>query len=232
MVGQRPTVGDTITVVRWVAAPPGAVLEARPPADSSIATLAAPPVLVREGDSVRVTYSLALWAPGSSDLTLPGVIVVRPDGQVDTLADFHQSVTVASVLPGGRDPKSIAPMRPSTWIPHGARSVLPFAVIIPLALVVIALLQWRWWRRPRTVPPAAVPPTPHLTTARVDAWIAAGESRLVLDFVAAMTRDQEDFADWRARADALRFALAHDPELAALAREGVHRIGRDRAAAS
>ena len=53
--------------------------------DSTTATLTAPPVLTREGDSVRVAYTVAVWVAGHNDLVLPGAIIVEPSGRVDTL---------------------------------------------------------------------------------------------------------------------------------------------------
>jgi hypothetical protein len=95
--------------------------------------------------------------------------------------------------------------------------------------VISALLWWSWRRRGPT-PPAeyetAAPPA--LTEARIDAWIDAGESRLALEHLSWLVRDRADFADWRARADTVRFAPGGDVAVAALVREGWAQLG-DRA---
>jgi hypothetical protein len=221
---QHPTVGDTLTIIRRIAAPPGAVIDARAPLDSSVATLALPPVLSRERDSVRIAYTLAVWSAGHNDLVLPGPIVVSLTGQVDTLPDTHVALDVVSVLPSGQRATTIVPKHARPWIPQAAVSVLPFAVLLPIALIVAAVLQW-WWRRPGLPAPVAVSiPVPLLTEARVEAWIAAGEARLALDHLTSMARDRVDLVDWQARADAVRFTAGGEAELARLAREGFRRV--------
>jgi hypothetical protein len=220
-----PTVGDTVTIVRWISAPAGAVIEARPPADSAIATLTAPPVLTREGDSVRVSYTLAVWVAGHNDLVLPGAIVVEPSGRVDTLADNHVALNVASVLPAAKSVAAITPKTARPWLSRSYRSELPFAVLLPAAIIGVVLLQW-WWRRLGPAPAAMLPapaPAP-LTDARVSAWVTAGEARLALDHIAWMIRDRADFADWRQRAAAVRFAPGGDSTVAVLVAEAWSRL--------
>ncbi len=224
MTMQHPTVGDTITIVRRIAAPADAVIDARPPLDSSVATLALPPVLSREGDSVRIAYTLAVWSAGHNDLVLPGAIIVDLTGRVDTLPDTHVALDVASVLPAGQTAATVVPKHARPWIPQAAVSVLPFIVLVPLALLIAVALQW-WWRRPGVKPPATVPTlVPLLTDTRVEAWIAAGEARLVLDHVTWLARGRADMADWRTQADAVRFTAGTDAELVALARDGFRRV--------
>lgn len=220
-----PTVGDTVTIVRWIAAPAGAVIEARPPTDSATATLTMPPVLTREGDSVRVAYTVAVWGAGHNDLVLPGAIIVEPSGRVDTLADSHVALNVASVLPVARSAAVIAPKTAQPWLPRSYRSELPFAVLLPAAILGVVLLQW-WWRRLGPAPAAvaaALTPVP-LTDARVAAWVSAGEARLALDHIDWMVRDKPDFADWRQRAAAVRFAPGGEPVVADLVREAWSRL--------
>jgi hypothetical protein len=223
-----PTVGDTITIVRWIAAPAGAVIEARPPTDSATATLTAPPALAREGDSVRVSYTVAVWGAGHNDLVLPGAIIVEPSGRVDTLPDSHVALNVASVLPAAKSVAAITPKTARPWLPRSYRSELPFAVVLPAALIGVLLLQW-WWRRLGPLPAAIVPgPAPALLTdARVSAWVAAGEARLALDHIEWMIRDRADFADWRQRAAAVRFAPGSDATVAVLVAEAWSRITGD-----
>jgi len=221
---QLPTVGDTVTVVRHVNAPPGAMIEARAPVDSNIATLVGPPVLTREGDSVRIAYSLAVWRAGHNDLVLPGAIIVDQRGHVDTLADGHVPLDVATVLPAARSVSVIPPKAAGGWFHRAERSELPFAVFLPLALLVMLALWW-WWRRRGPRPgPDRTPAAPALTDERINAWVEAGEARLALEHLSALVRDRGDFADWRARADVVRFAAGDDAAVAALVREGWSRL--------
>jgi hypothetical protein len=217
-----PTVGDTITVVHRVAVPQGAVVEVRPLTDTSIATLVGQPVMTREADSVTITYTLAVWSPGAGTLVLPGPVVVDMRGTVDTLADALMPIKVASLLPAGKPAAAIAPKTAVPWLPHLDRSMLPFATLVPLALLVVGLVQWGWRRRGApfvlATTPGAVTP---LTDARVAAWLEAGESRLLLDHLDALVRNRADFDAWRERAALLRFAAVPDAAVEALVREGL-----------
>ncbi|HEY4322246.1 MAG TPA: hypothetical protein VGM77_13855 [Gemmatimonadales bacterium] len=223
-MGQQPvpTVGDTITVVHRVAVPQGAVVEVRALTDTSIATLVGQPVMTREADSVSITYTLAVWAPGEGTLVLPGPVVVDMRGTVDTLADARMPITVASLLPTGKPAATIAPKTAVLWLPHLDRSMLPFATLVPLALLVVGLVQWGWRRRGapfvQTISPVVAMP---LTEARVAAWLAAGESRLLLDHLEAQVRGRPEFDDWRGRAELLRFAAVPDAAVEALVHEGL-----------
>jgi hypothetical protein len=225
-----PTVGDTFTIVRHIAAPAGAVIEARPPTDTTIATLITAPAITREGDSVRIAYTVAVWAPGHNQLDLPGAIVVSLRGKVDTLPDVVIPLNVASVLPAGKSAAALAPKPAHRWIAGGETSMLPAAVLLPIALVLIALLQWRWRARGR---PALVPtqlPPALLTADRVERWLAAGEARLALAHLEWQLRERDDLAEWRARADALRFGAVDSPELDQLVREGWAQVAEERPA--
>jgi len=221
----KPTVGDTVTIVRRIVAPPGAMIDARPPVDSAIATLVAPAVVTRDGDSVQIAYSLAVWTAGKSDLVLPGAVVVDQRGHVDTLPDTHIPLDVASVLPAARTPNVIPPRSAQPWVQRAERSDLPFAVLLPLVLVVVLGLYW-WWRRrgPELPHLPSEPAAPPLTAERVELWLDANESRLALDHLVWMVRDREAFANWRERATAIRFAAGNDAAVESLVREGWQRL--------
>lgn len=219
-----PSVGDTLTIVQRIAAPPGAVVQARGPADSMVATLVAPPLVQREGDSVRIAYTVALWAPGRSDLRILGPIVIPLRGRVDTLADAHAAVVVRSLLPTGREPGRVPPRAPGGWVPRSDESLLPFAVLIPIAIGLLALLAWRWRRRGRAPAATEAAPMPVIPVQRVEQWIAAGEVRLALEHLEAASASLPGFEAWREAAESLRFSVGHEAELADLAREGVRRL--------
>lgn len=215
-----PTVGDTVTIVRHIVAPPGAVIDARAPIDSSIATLVGPPLLTREGDSVRIAYTVAVWTAGHNDVVFPGVVIVDQRGRVDTLPEAHVPVDVSTVLPA-RAPGTIAPHPARPWLIGENMSALPFAVLLPLAIALVVLLQWRWRRRgPAPTVVVGAPPVPPFTEARIAAWTAAGESRLALEHLDAALRDRADCAEWRAKVATVRFADGNEALVDELVREG------------
>ena len=223
--GQAVTVGDTLTIVQRIAAPPGAVVQARAPEDSTLATLVGAPVITREGDSVRIAYTVAVWAPGRSELVLPGPVVIAMDGRVDTLARARVRLDVRSLLPGGLSPAKVTPRSAHPWVPRADPTVMPFATLLPFALVMIALLHWRWRRRGHPLVPAMLLSKSLVDRERLDRWLAAGESRLALEHLEWLTRTREDMAEWRGRVDAVRFARSTESELSALVTEGCQRAG-------
>ncbi len=217
----RLTVGDTTTIVVRVAVPRGALVEPRDPADSSLVTLFGPPRVNREGDAVRIAFKVSLWAPGQHTLVIPGAIVVRLDGRIDTLPDARVLLNVASVLPAGQPAGRVTPRQASPWVPRADRTLLPWAVALMLLLLISPLAWWRWRRRgPLPVAPSAprIPPPGH---ARVAAWVAAGEARLALQHLEVALRDSPAAAAWLAREAAIRYAPATAEELAALSHEGL-----------
>lgn len=216
----RRTVGDTLTIVQQVRTVPGAVVQPRTLIDSSLVTLLAPPSMTRNGVNVQIAYRVAVWQPGTNDLTLPGPVVVTPDGRVDTIADYHVQLQVASVLPSGKVATAIAPKAARSVIPRGDRTVIPFLLL--LGLLAVATAFGRWWLRrrgPEPVLPAVLPAAP-LDAEQLERWLAAGEAQLALRHVEARLRDRPELAEWRARSAAARYAAGGDAELAALVREG------------
>lgn len=225
----RPTVGDTTTVVYRVLVPPGALVQPRAPTDTTIATLLGSPVVTREGDSVRVAFTVTLWAPGRHTLVLPGALVVRTDGRIDTLPDSRVLVDIASVLPSGRAVATVTPKQARPWVARADRTLIPWAVAAALLLVVTATAIWHWRRRgpmPTVLPPRASPP---LDVDRLAAWIAAGEARLAVQHLEVALRGCTDAAEWVERAAALRFAPEAGAELAALADEGLRLLAGESA---
>ncbi len=224
---QAPTVGDTLTVVHRVPLPAGALLEPRGPTDSAIATLVGAPIVQREGDSVRIAYTLAVWAPGRHQLVIPGAVVVGGDGRIDTLPDATVALRVASVLPERVAPESIAPQAARPWVERGTVSWWPFVVLlVPVALLLGAAAFW--WRR--RGPVVAASPRPAASraerVAQVERWLDAGEVALAVDHLAAMLPDDEAGRAWHERARALRFDPDRAAELAAAARAGLQLLSR------
>jgi|CXWL01.1.fsa_nt_gi hypothetical protein len=222
---RRHTVGDTTTIVQRVAVPAGALVQPQQPMDTTLATLLGPPTVTREGDSVRIAYRVTLWVPGSNTLTIPGAIVLRLDGRIDTLPDARVPLNVASVLPVGQPAARVAPKQARPWVPRADRTLLPWAIAVPLVLVV-ALASW--WHRRRRGPAAPAAPQvvpPPVDAARLAAWIAAGESRLAVLHLDAALRDRPEAAEWCAAVAALRYAPETDADLHALAESGLSLLG-------
>lgn len=225
----RTTVGDTTTVVYRVLVPPGALVQPRAPTDTTIATLLGSPVVTREGDSVRVAFTVTLWAPGRHTLVLPGAIVVRSDGRIDTLPDSRVLIDVASVLPPGRAVATVTPKQARPWVARADRTLLPWAVAGVLLLLVTAAAIWHWRRRgpmPAVLSPHA---SPSADADRLAAWIAAGEARLVVQHLEVALRGRQKSAEWIERAAAVRFAPEAGAELAALADEGLRLLAGESA---
>lgn len=220
----RRTVGDTLTIVQRVRTVPGAVIQPRSLTDTSMVSLLSPPSMTRDGDSIRITYRIAVWQPGVNELTLPGPVVVTPRGLVDTLPDAHVLLQVASLLPSGKAVAAIAPKAARPVVPRGDRTLLPFAALLVILGSAVALTHWRLRRRgPARVFPTPAPPPP-LDTERLERWLAAGEAPLALMHIEALVRDRPEFAEWRARSAAARYARGAEAELAVLVREGWERV--------
>ena len=216
----RRTVGDTLTIVQRVHTVPGAVIQPRTLTDTTSVSLLSPPTMTRDGDSIRITYRIAVWQPGTNELMLPGPVVVTPRGLVDTLPDAHVLLQVASLLPSGKAVASIAPKAARPVVPRGDRTVLPFVAFLLVLGSVVAVTNW-WLRRrgpARALPTPKLPPP--LDAERLERWLAAGEAPLALLHIEALVRDRPELAEWRARSAAARYARGAETELAALVREG------------
>lgn len=220
-----PTVGDTLTVVQRVSVPAGALVQPRGPTDSLLATLVGTPAVTREGDSVRIAYTLAVWTPGEHQLNLPGAVVLLPGGQVDTLPEATVALRVASVLPSTTAVDSLTPRAARPWVPQADRSVLPFAVILLPLLLVLAAVTW-WWRRrgPLRPPAARRAAAGSAPLDMIERWLAAGETELAIDHLLALVPADAAGTAWREAVRRVRFTTEARPQLAALADEGRHLV--------
>ncbi|MEO5800252.1 MAG: hypothetical protein ABIZ70_02575 [Gemmatimonadales bacterium] len=222
--GQQHTVGDTLTIVQRVRVSTDAVVQPRAPTDSSLVTMLMPPSLTREGETVRIDYHVALWQAGTNELTLPGAVVVRAGGQVDTLPDAHVLLQVSSLLPAGKAAATVPPRGFRNVLPRADRTALPF-LVVPGVLLLLLALAW-WWRRRRGPARQSVRPlmpTP-IDSERIGRWLAAGEAQLALTHVEALLRNRPDLVEWRERAATARYAHGAGDELAALVREGWEQV--------
>ena len=189
-----PQVGDTVWLVRTIAAPSGRVVRVAPWNPEGAVEALGPGLLVRRGDSIDVRYPAVGWLPGSHAVEIPGPVLVAPDGTTDSLPPSTITVTIASVLPD-LPGDSLPEVQPEAGpVLRPIQTAVP--VLLLLALATLALIPVHlWWRRrgrPLSAPPPVVPEEAPLPT---DAWAASGEPRAVLAAAAA----------------ALRVASARDP---------------------
>lgn len=176
-----PLVGDTVWVDRDIAAPAGSLLRPLPwePGDDA-ALLGAPEAVPRPG-GWTLRYPLAFWRPGVHRLTIPGPLVIRPDGATDTIPARVVQVTIGSVLPAGRaDTLSPRPAVGLVSVRH--RSVQPAVVLLLLAGAILLPLHW-WWRRATPWVPRRAGTTPAVLPgpALLAAWAEAGELRVAAE---------------------------------------------------
>src|SRR6185503_12150963 len=141
-----PTVGDTVWVARMVAVPAGATLR---PADwdapEPIERLGAPVVAAR-GDSTEVAYPIVVWRAGPLTVDIPGPLVLRAGGPIDSLPPLSVSLRIASVLPAVPQDSVLAPQPRADYVPRTSATPIPLLVLLTVATLLLAPLHW-WWRR-------------------------------------------------------------------------------------
>jgi len=174
-----PSVGDTIWLRRAVAAPAGWTVRAPEWEVSGVIEQLGRPHVIRRGDSAEVAWPVAAWAPGEHLVTVPGPVLVRPNGLEDSIPAQAMTLVVRSVLPTVPPDSTIKPQPPAPVVPTVERSVLPLLVLLAVAAGLLLPLHW-WWRRrgPAVAAPAPALPRVEPPVAR---WAEAGEGRIVLD---------------------------------------------------
>ncbi len=243
-----PTVGDTIWVTRTVELPPGRSLRA---ADWEVADpieLLGPARIALRGGSAEVSYPLAVWRAGFHTVSVPGPLVLAPDGAVDSLRAEVVTLHVASVLPRPATDTSLRPQPRADFVPRPATTPLPLILLLMVALLLLAPIHW-WWRRRGH--PARKPKTAEVggpAKPPLERWADAGESRAVaaaatarlravlaanlpgallsLDTEAVLARVAEQRPDWPSDEladvlrglDVARFGLGSLPDAMGLAR--------------
>ncbi|MBA2627638.1 MAG: hypothetical protein H0U85_06470, partial [Gemmatimonadales bacterium] len=114
---RTPTVGDTVWVTRRVSLPARhTVRAANWELTGDVELLGRARVVVRDG-SADVSYPLVAWTAGSHTVSVPGPVLLAPDGTVDSLAAESTTITVASVLPRGVPDTALAP-QPQAGLVH------------------------------------------------------------------------------------------------------------------
>ncbi len=211
------TVGDTVTILRTVTLPVGAVLRfPPPPSDRDHAHLSAPVVEPDpDGRSVRIRYTLTFWRAGSHPIEIPGPVVVRATGSADTLPPYRITVPIQSVLPPSAN-DSTPPQPPVAVIPRGTRVLWP-ALLLPLLALGVILPVHRGRRRPPPpLPPPAPPPGLSGPEVLLPAWVALGEVRTAaahwLALLPAEGTAGEELAELRERLTRARFSAPDLPD--------------------
>ena len=173
-----PTVGDTVWVGRTVAVPAGATLR---PADwdapEPIERLGAPVVTAR-GDSAEVAYPIVVWRAGPLTVDLPGPLVLRAGGQIDSLAPLSVHLTIASVLPTVPQDSVLAPQPRADFVSRTSATPIPLLLLLAVAALLLAPLHW-WWRRRGFPRPRPALLSESADEAPLERWADAGESRAV-----------------------------------------------------
>src|SRR5262249_49509177 len=141
--------------------------------------LLGPPDVVYDADSATVRYPIALWTAGEHQLTVPGPIVVSPEGKSDTLPNGGRRLVVASVLPPDTPKAKLSPRDPAARLAQTGPSLLPFGIALLVAAAAVgtgAAIGWRRESRRKLTPPPAPVARPNFV-AEVDAWAELGEVR-------------------------------------------------------
>jgi hypothetical protein len=182
-----PTVGDTIWVARTVAVPAGATLR---PADwdppEPIERLG-PPVVSQRGDSAEIAYPIVVWRAGPLTVDVPGALLLRAGGPIDSLPPLAVRLTIASVLPAVPPDSVLAPQPRADFVPRTSATPVPLLLLLAAAALLLAPLHW-WWRRRGHPRPRPALPTPGPDEAPLDRWADAGETRAVASVAAARLR--------------------------------------------
>jgi hypothetical protein len=180
---KAPTVGDTVWIETRVRVPPRMVLRPQPWDLGVEGQVLGPPDVVYDADSATVRYPISLWTAGEHQLTVPGPIVVSPEGKSDTLPNAARRILVETVLPANTPKSKLAPRDPAPRLAQTGASLLPLVVALVIGGLAIgggAAILWRRESRRKVIPPPAPIARPDLV-AEIDAWAALGEVRSALD---------------------------------------------------
>lgn len=174
----RPaTVGDTVWVGTRVPLAPRQILRARPWDLGEIGQVLGPPEVEYEGDSATVRYPVTFWYPGVHAVSVPGPIVVNPEGRSDTLAARSVSIAIATVLPSGVPRDSVPPRDPAALLPQAERTILPLVVLwLVVGIVAAGAARIRARRRRDSGPAPVVTDRPAVAPVLLQ-WGRAGEIR-------------------------------------------------------
>ncbi len=184
-----PTVGDTVWLARTVPLHPGDLVRApqwQP--DDPVEVLGHARLRYWGADSAEVAWPVSVWRPGSHRITVPGPIVVSPQGAEDSLAATTFTVTVASVLPPHRPDSTLAPQPPARTVVQPYRTPVPLILLLLGGIVLVAPLHWWWRRRGRAVAGERPAPAPAPDPEELARWVENGERRAAATVAAARLR--------------------------------------------
>ncbi len=134
----QPTVGDTVWIERVVSEAGRAVLRPQQWDLGAEGAQLGPPVMAHGAAGLSIRYPVVLWYPGERVLTMPGPVLVYPDGTSDTLPPSVHRVRVQSVLPSDQPKSRIPPKPPRDPLALAGQSILPLVVLVMGALLAIA----------------------------------------------------------------------------------------------
>jgi len=180
----RPTVGDTVSVERELAVPPGWQIRAGKLDPSEAVEPLADPAVLRSPNGWVIRYTVVAWRPGAQHVTLPLIWRLAPDGRADSTAGGVAGFSVASVIPDSvkaPDPQGpLAPLRASHRSP--VAPLLASGIMLTLLAAGVALRR----RPPR--PPTRAPHVPVEREVPDARWLAAGEPKAVAARAASRLR--------------------------------------------
>lgn len=180
-----PTVGDTVWITRVVAHPAGGAVRPAPWAPEGDVEALGPPRVTVRGDSVEIAYPAVAWIAGEHTVQVPGPLLLLAGGGVDSLPPARVTLSIASVLPQGVEPKQLKVQPPTETVRRDDRTLRPLVLLLLAGILALAPLHW--WRRRRGRAVKLAPPArpPALPLAR---WSDLGESRVVLAAAASSLR--------------------------------------------
>jgi len=179
-----PTVGDTVWIATRVPLPTRLILRPQTWDLGELGQVLGPPDVDYHADSATVRYPVSFWHAGAHSVSVPGPIVVSPEGRSDTLSARAVVIRIASVLPQGADKSTLAPRGPAPLVSQSTRSLLPLGIgltLVGLGAGAVAFWLRRAADRRRAAGLAAPPVTGPDLPAILDAWARSGEIRTALD---------------------------------------------------
>ena len=181
-----PQVGDTVWVSRTVSLGPGAGARAPAWTPGGDVELLSPGTTSIHDGVVDLRFPVVVWAPGVHVIDVPGPLILRADGSIDSVAAAPVTVTIRSILPDSVKRDSIEVQPPAPVLPPVETDPRPLLIWLGGGtLLALGILFIR--RRPRTadLPLPVDAPAPAPPIAR---WAAAGEARAACEIGALRLR--------------------------------------------
>lgn len=177
--GPMPTVGDTVFLEHALGDVGAAVVRPQPWTLGDVGQQLGPAEVRLGARGAVMRYAVVFWYPGTHALTMPGAVLVRQDGNSDTLAATPLTVRLASVLPANVRRSALMPRGATGSLPLESRSVLPALLLGGVVLLAVGILA-AFWRRRGRVPAVREEAAPRVTPPMLARWAGAGEYRAAL----------------------------------------------------